>query len=145
MNDNTTPHLANEYNSKIKNTIPYYQEFHMQAIDVVTAIQVHHYLQEDERERATRNVFRALKQDGIFISFENVIPNDSEMVEFELERWKRYQVANGKSEEDATAHIRRCGINYFPITVAITAHFKPMVFDRVEYIEKNVVEALTDR
>jgi len=26
-----------------------------------------------------------------------------------------------------------------------TAHFKPMVFDRVEYIEKNIVEALTER
>ena len=31
------------------------------------------------------------------------------------------------------------------IVVAITAHFKPMVFDRVEYIEKNVVEALAKR
>ena len=28
------------------------------------------------------------------------------------------------------------------IVVAITAYFKPMVFDRVEYIEKNIVEAL---
>ena len=31
------------------------------------------------------------------------------------------------------------------IVVAITANFKPMVFDRVEYIEKNIVEALTER
>ena len=30
------------------------------------------------------------------------------------------------------------------IVVAITAHFKPMVFDRVEYIEKNIVEVLTE-
>ena len=28
------------------------------------------------------------------------------------------------------------------IVVAVTGYFKPMVFDRVEYIEKNVVEAL---
>ena len=28
------------------------------------------------------------------------------------------------------------------IVVAVTAYFKPMVFDRVEYIEKNIVEAL---
>ena len=28
------------------------------------------------------------------------------------------------------------------IVAAVTAHFKPMVFDRVEYIEKNIVEAL---
>ena len=31
------------------------------------------------------------------------------------------------------------------IVAAITAHFKPMVFDRVEYIEKNIVEALIKR
>ncbi len=31
------------------------------------------------------------------------------------------------------------------IVVAITAHFKPMVFDRVEYIEKNIVAALIER
>ena len=34
-------------------------------------------------------------------------------------------------------------INIFQIVAAITAHFKPMVFDRVEYIEKIIVEALT--
>ena len=28
------------------------------------------------------------------------------------------------------------------IVVAVTAHFKPMVFDRVEYIEKNIVDVL---
>ena len=28
------------------------------------------------------------------------------------------------------------------IVAAITAYFKPMVYDRVEYIEKNIVEAL---
>ena len=33
-------------------------------------------------------------------------------------------------------------ININQIVAAITAHFKPMVFDRVEYIEKNIVEAL---
>ena len=31
-------------------------------------------------------------------------------------------------------------IGWNQIVVAITAHFKPMVFDRVEYIEKNIVE-----
>ena len=30
------------------------------------------------------------------------------------------------------------------IVTAITGHFKPMVFDRVEYIEKNIVAALTE-
>ena len=30
----------------------------------------------------------------------------------------------------------------YHIVVAITGYFKPMVFDRVEYIEKNIVAAL---
>ena len=30
------------------------------------------------------------------------------------------------------------------IVAAITGHFKPMIFDRVEYIEKNIVESLID-
>lgn len=34
-------------------------------------------------------------------------------------------------------------VNINQIVVAITAYFKPMVFDRVEYIEKNIVAALT--
>ena len=33
-------------------------------------------------------------------------------------------------------------ININHIAAVITAHFKPMVFDRVGYIEKNIVEAL---
>jgi CubicO group peptidase (beta-lactamase class C family) len=30
----------------------------------------------------------------------------------------------------------------YNIVVAVTAYFKPMIFDRIEFIEKNVVEAL---
>ena len=30
----------------------------------------------------------------------------------------------------------------YNIVVAVTGYFKPMIFDRVEFIEKNVVEAL---
>jgi len=30
------------------------------------------------------------------------------------------------------------------IVVAVTTHFKPMVFDRVKYIEKNIVETLAE-
>lgn len=32
----------------------------------------------------------------------------------------------------------------YNIVVSVTSYFKPMVFDRIEYIEKNVVEALID-
>ena len=87
------------------------------AFEVVTAIQSHHYMQADERECAVTNVFRALKKDGIFISFENVIPGDEALKKRELLRWGRYQQRRGKTAEEALAHNARCGVNYFPLTV----------------------------
>lgn len=189
--DNTTPLIATEYDKKISNTIPYYQEFYIQTLDiieqcnfekmnwldlgcgtgtmeeyafqrfsdirfvlvdpseemlkqareklqndaieflcdtsasirfrnrfdVVTAIQSHHYMQAEERRKATECIYQALKEGGIYISFENVIPEDEEIKQFELLRWGKYQQRHGKTEEEAEAHIARCGVNYFPLTV----------------------------
>lgn len=190
-NDNTTPLAAKDYDQKINNTIPYYQEFYRQTLDivrqrnfsninwldlgcgtgtleklifqefsdvqftlvdpsekmikqaqeklkndsiqyicadsasiqfagcfdVVTAIQSHHYMQEDERRKATKRVYNSLKNGGIYISFENVIPEDEDVKMFELLRWGKYQQRHGKTEEEAKAHNARCGVNYFPLTV----------------------------
>lgn len=88
------------------------------SFEVVTAIQSHHYMHEEERKKATDNVFRALKKDGIYISFENVIPEDDKIKSMELLRWGRYQIRNGKTESQAKAHNQRCGVNYFPLTVS---------------------------
>lgn len=189
--DNTTPINASEYDKKIDATLPYYQDFYEQTIDiveqcgyakiqwldlgcgtgmlellaqkrlsnlefvlvdpaetmiqqareklngnvkeflckssteiefsncfnVVTAIQSHHYLQEQERVDATKCVFRSLKDKGVYITFENVVPEYEELTEFELLRWGRYQQRHGKTVEEAKAHNARCGVNYFPITV----------------------------
>ncbi len=189
--DNTTPMSAKNYDSKISDTIPYYEEFSKQVIDivkqmslkeicwldlgcgtgtlvsqaasvfskaeftladpsekmlaiakektsqcraeyscvpsaeitfedkfqVVTAIQSHHYMQVAERELATKRIYHALKQGGIYLTFENVIPECAEQKEFELRRWGDYQLAHGKTEEEVEKHLSRCGVNYFPITV----------------------------
>lgn len=88
-----------------------------EEFDVVTAIQSHHYMKEEERERALANVYRALKDGGIFVCFENVIPEDETVKARELLRWGRYQVRHGKTPEEALEHNRRCGVNYFPLTV----------------------------
>lgn len=88
------------------------------SFDVVTAIQSHHYMHEEERRKATECVFCALKKGGIYISFENIIPEDEEIKAFELLRWGRYQQRQGKTEEEAKAHNARCGKNYFPLTAA---------------------------
>lgn len=87
------------------------------CFDVVTAIQSHHYMHEEERKTATANVYRALRDGGIYISFENVVPEDNYVKNMELLRWARYQMGHGKTWEEAKAHISRCGVNYYPITV----------------------------
>ncbi|MDO5132164.1 MAG: class I SAM-dependent methyltransferase [Eubacteriales bacterium] len=191
MNDNTTPMAAAEYDRKINNTIPYYNEFYTQTLDViaqcgyseldwldlgcgtgtleekalrvfpsarfvavdpsekmleqagnklsgyniefvtgksseinytnrfdvVTAIQSHHYMHEEERQRSITRVYDALRDGGIFICFENVVPESETVKKQELLRWGRYQQRHGKTEAEALEHNARCGTGYFPITV----------------------------
>lgn len=192
MQDNTSHLNAIEYDSKIADTIPFYQEFHQQTIsvvrnmgfekidwldlgcgtgtlaakasqairdirftmvdpsenmlqqakennpdlqavylcagsenitfseefDVITAIQSHHYLQKEGREKATNNVYRALRKNGIYIAFENVVPEAEELKNLELQRWGSYQKEHGKTDEEVKDHIARCGVNYFPLPVS---------------------------
>lgn len=87
------------------------------CFNVVTAIQAHHYMKEKERRAATENVYKALRSGGIYISFENVLPEDEALKDVELKRWGRYQIRHGKTKAEADAHNARCGVNYFPITV----------------------------
>lgn len=189
--DNTTPINADDYDEKINNTIPYYEEFYAQIISiveqmefieidwldlgcgtgilerktgaifpnvhftmvdpsermlkkareknldlradyvcagsdeidyknayqVVTAIQSHHYMQEAARKKATQKVYNALCKGGIYLTFENVVPESTKLKQFELQRWGKYQLEHGKSKEEVEAHIGRCGVNYFPLTI----------------------------
>lgn len=87
------------------------------AFEVVTAIQSHHYMSADERQTAVEKVYRALKKDGIFVCFENVIPEEEDVKAQELLRWGRYQQRQGKTAQEAKEHNARCGVNYFPLTV----------------------------
>jgi len=85
--------------------------------DVITAVQAHHYFQPLERKEATERIFKALKKEGIYITFENYAPYHEELVSFELRRWGNYQRAHGKSEEEVKAHLARYNKQYFPITI----------------------------
>jgi tRNA (cmo5U34)-methyltransferase len=49
--------------------------------DVITAIQSHHYMSLNERFEATNNCYGLLKNNGIYITFENVRPTTSSGVE----------------------------------------------------------------
>ena len=86
MNANKSAFRPDDYDEKIKQTLPYYDEFYEQVIDlvkilnhnaefsvcdvqklvyanefdVITAIQVNHYLHMDERKTALKNIYEAL-------------------------------------------------------------------------------------
>ncbi len=196
INDNKTPHKSSEYDIKVKKTIPFYECFHQQTVDliktvnpsvkkwldtgcgtglfikralplfkdctfilvdpsdemltiarkrlngyknieyidpvrteniklegkkefdVITAIQVHHYLNRKDRIRATRNCYKLLKDDGIYVTFENIKSENDEMIYFQLERWMNFQLIEGRSEEEVSEHKKRFNLKYFPIKVS---------------------------
>lgn len=66
-------------------------------------------MHEEERRKATKCVYDSLVNGGIYITFENVIPEDEELKKSELLRWGRYQQRHGKTEE-AREHNARCGV-----------------------------------
>lgn len=92
------------------------------SIDVITAVMSHHYFDIESRRKATENCFRMLKNGGVFVTFENIRPNSEKGVQIGLERWKRFQLARGKSEESAQKHLMRFNTEFFPITLEEHRH-----------------------
>ena len=88
-----------------------------QEFDVVTAIQAHHYLEPSRRGAAVMNCWRLLKPGGIFIVFENIRPVTSSGTEIGLNRWKNFQIAQGKRAAEAAKHVARFGKEYLPIPI----------------------------
>lgn len=85
--------------------------------DVVTAIMINHYLSADERIKAVRGCFKALKKDGMYFCFENFAPHGELGTKLYLERWRRFQLERGRSVEECGSHIARYGKEYFPVTI----------------------------
>ena len=86
--------------------------------DVVTAIQSHHYFDRKTREKAVANCFKALKDGGLFICFENTAPFTETGKDIELSRLEQFQLAAGRSLEEVKSHSARYGVKFFPITIA---------------------------
>jgi tRNA (cmo5U34)-methyltransferase len=85
--------------------------------DVVTAIQCFHYMNEEERRVELRACYSLLKEDGVFITFENTRPIEKESERAFFDYWINFQIDKGKKREDAERHIRRYDREYFPITL----------------------------
>ncbi len=88
-----------------------------QRFDVVTAVLAHHYLDIENRIKATRNCFQMLNEGGIYVTLETIMPNTEQGREIGLKRWRSAQIANGKTPESVDHHLRRYGIDLLPITI----------------------------
>ena len=99
--------------------ISYRNEF-----EIITAIQVNHYLQKEERKLALQKCYEALKENGLFISFENFAPFSELGKRLYLDKWKEYQIRQGKTVTECEKHRERYGKDYFPIT--LTEHISLM-------------------
>lgn len=86
--------------------------------DVITAIQVNHYFHIEERIKSIQNCYRALKSGGIFFTFENFAPFSNFGKQLYLDRWKAYQLSQGKNSFECDNHISRYGNDYFPISIS---------------------------
>ena len=85
--------------------------------DVITSILVNHYLTYGERMIAARNCYNALKEKGVYITFENFAPCDEMIKKLYLKRWEKYQCSKGKSIKECKKHLNRYNTEYFPITI----------------------------
>ncbi|MCX6007695.1 MAG: class I SAM-dependent methyltransferase [Chloroflexi bacterium] len=85
--------------------------------DVITAVMCHHYLREKGRVEATRKCYELLKPGGLFITFENIRPFTLPGTDIGKTNWGNFQIAAGKSIAETENHIKRFGVEYFPITV----------------------------
>jgi tRNA (cmo5U34)-methyltransferase len=197
QSDNTTPYNAREYDNNVRKTIPFYELFHAETIDlvkllkpqakswldtgcgtgylverafahfpytffvladpsesmlieakkrlqrigtkqvrfidcagsedlpaklniqpeVITAIMCHHYLKPQKRYDATAACFNLLAPQGLYITFENIRPHSREATEAGWERWKRFQMSQGRSVSAVEEHLKRFDKEYFPITI----------------------------
>lgn len=92
-------------------------DIQMRQPQIITAIQSHHYMDENTRRTATQACYELLAEDGVYITFENVHPKSEKGTTIALDRWARYQQSKGKSQEMINEHRKRFNTAYFPITI----------------------------
>ena len=85
--------------------------------DIVTAVQSHHYLQKDERKRAVQNCYEALKESGLFVTFENICMSDPKSDEIAMKRWVAFLEEHGNTPEEVQIQKDRRGVETLPITI----------------------------
>jgi tRNA (cmo5U34)-methyltransferase len=87
------------------------------SLDVITAVQSHHYISAKERIKATAVCFELLKQRGVYVTFENIRPLTNEGITIGKEIWKNFQLSQGRDSTTVERHLERFDVEYYPITI----------------------------
>ena len=85
--------------------------------DIITAIQCHHYLNNEERTKAVKVCFDLLETTGVFISFENIRPLTNDGIKIGQKYWRNFLLSRERNEEDVEKYLTRFDVEYFPLTV----------------------------
>ncbi|MDG6245020.1 MAG: class I SAM-dependent methyltransferase [Methanolobus sp.] len=85
--------------------------------DVITAIQCHHYLNQEERIKAIDVCYGLLENEGMFISFENIRPLTEKGTVIFKEYLRHFQLSLGKDPHAVQKYLDRFDTEYFPITI----------------------------
>lgn len=85
--------------------------------DVITAIQSHHYLSSDQRKKATMVCYDLLKDDGVYVTFENVRPATDEGTIIGKKYWMNFLLKGGRDSAAVDAQLTRFDREFFPITL----------------------------
>ena len=118
MLDMARSQLRDEPRCRFINASSQELEFPDNTFDAVTAVLAHHYLDAPERGKAERNIFRMLRQGGIYVTCEHTSPMTETGRLLTLARWRDFQHAAGKPAEKAAEHTARYGESYFPISMS---------------------------
>jgi tRNA (cmo5U34)-methyltransferase len=113
-----------------------------EKFDVITAIQSHHYSTVPQRAEATKVCFNLLSPKGVYVTFENIHPFTEQGTSIGLENWKSRQIQAGREPKTAEEHMKRFGVEYFPITVEEhLALLRKTGFSAVELLWYSVMQA----
>jgi tRNA (cmo5U34)-methyltransferase len=88
-----------------------------EKLDIVTAIQCHHYLCDADRTKATKVCYDLLKEGGVYITSENIRPFTEEGITIGKQHLANFQLSMGKTQEEVDKYLDRFDKEYFPITV----------------------------
>ncbi len=104
-------------------------------LDVITAVQCHHYGDAAARDLAVKRCRDLLVKGGALVVFENVRAETDRGHEIQRERWARWQRAQGRDEATVKKHLQREGASFFPIRVSEHfALFRKLGFEPVELV-----------